>query len=183
MIYPVLGFDSKNMFFKIFLTKKILNSVSTRNDRCEALPQITCLMRLMYQEILARYGCESYYVTNGTYLNDLKKPNVTFCNKSEHQDIRKNLYESGYFAQLHHSCTKACIQSMYSMLPQTFMHPNSNSTVEIVYGDPNVEVNKHTISYEIQSLIGEVGGTLGLTLGLSGFSISAIMLSFLRKIF
>jgi hypothetical protein len=47
----------------------------------------------------------------------------------------------------------------------------NTSEVFIQLADPIVEYNIDSISYDMQSLIGEVGGTLGLTLGLSIFSL------------
>ena len=45
------------------------------------------------------------------------------------------------------------------------------STIELVLASPIVEYNIDSISYDLQSLIGEIGGTLGLTLGLSIYSL------------
>jgi hypothetical protein len=57
----------------------------------------------------------------------------------------------------------------------------SSSEFKIKLEDPIVEYNIDYISYDIQSLIGEVGGTLGLTIGLSGFSIIELMIWLMQK--
>ena len=46
-----------------------------------------------------------------------------------------------------------------------------NPLIELVFASPIVEYNIDSISYDLQSLIGEIGGTLGLTLGLSIYSL------------
>ncbi len=60
---------------------------------------------------------------------------------------------------------------------------DSDTQVDILFTDPIVEYNINSISYDGQSLIGEIGGTLGLTLGLSGFSLVDFLLLGMRKIF
>ena len=47
----------------------------------------------------------------------------------------------------------------------------NDSSITIQYGNPYLQVIKDSVSYDLQSLIGEVGGTLGLLLGLSFLSI------------
>ena len=56
------------------------------------------------------------------------------------------------------------------------------SELYVRYGDPIVEYNTDAISYDLQSLIGEVGGTLGLTIGLSGYSFVALIIGILRML-
>ena len=45
-----------------------------------------------------------------------------------------------------------------------------------------VEYSTDYISYDMQSLIGEVGGTLGLTVGLSFFYICELLIDFFKYI-
>ena len=59
----------------------------------------------------------------------------------------------------------------------------SNQTrFAIMYEDPTVEHHIAHVSYDLQSLLGEIGGTLGLTLGLSLSSISDYFTFLLRKL-
>ena len=58
---------------------------------------------------------------------------------------------------------------------------NLNPVLNIKLKDPNVLTIVDSYSYDFQSLIGEVGGTLGLFLGLSMFSFVGFIEYILRK--
>ena len=59
----------------------------------------------------------------------------------------------------------------------------NDSSLTIQYGNPYMQVIKDSVSYDLQSLIGEVGGTLGLLLGLSFLSIFDLLEHFLNICF
>ena len=65
---------------------------------------------------------------------------------------------------------QACVQTKFSVAVDKSVD-NDNSLFVVTYGDPMVERHSGFISYDQWSLIGEVGGVLGLTLGVSGLSI------------
>ena len=58
-----------------------------------------------------------------------------------------------------------------------------NSELKIRLKTPNVLNIADSYSYDFQSLIGEVGGTLGLFLGLSMFSFVGFIEYILRKLY
>ena len=49
------------------------------------------------------------------------------------------------------------------------------------YHNPIIEHHFSYVSYDAQTLIGEIGGTLGLTLGLSGLTVIDVISSFLNR--
>ena len=49
------------------------------------------------------------------------------------------------------------------------------SKITLAFQDPIVETTSEFINYDLQSLISEVGGVLGLTLGLSGVSLTRMI--------
>ena len=55
-----------------------------------------------------------------------------------------------------------------------------NSRLHVNLSDPIVEYNIDAISYDLQSLVGEIGGTLGLTIGLSFLSFSEYLIPFMK---
>jgi hypothetical protein len=57
-----------------------------------------------------------------------------------------------------------------------------DTVIKVQYLDPIVEYNIDSINYDLQSMIGEVGGTLGLTLGLSGLSLVQMVFYLIRKL-
>ena len=75
-----------------------------------------------------------------------------------------------------HPSKQACNQTRYTLDFTTsgwtdISNVPSKAKLRIVYSNPIVEYNTDSISYDLQSLIGEIGGTLGLTIGLSFFSL------------
>ena len=59
--------------------------------------------------------------------------------------------------------------------------PVGNSCLDLSYGNPYVEKIVTEAGYSIQSLVGEVGGTIGMTFGLSGLALSHILIKTLVR--
>ena len=76
---------------------------------------------------------------------------------------------------------QACTQSKY-FIETIFTTQPKKPNLMIEYKDPMVQYSTDYISYDILSLIGEVGGTLGLTIGLSFFNISELVIDFIKYI-
>ena len=60
------------------------------------------------------------------------------------------------------------------------LRKSMNSRLHVNLSDPIVEYNIDAISYDLQSLVGEIGGTLGLTIGLSFLSFSEYLIQFMK---
>ena len=66
------------------------------------------------------------------------------------------------------------------MVKKTVHYVDSTNVVWITFSNPEV-ANYHTyISYDLTSLIGEVGGILGLTLGVSALTFFELLLNCIR---
>ena len=78
-----------------------------------------------------------------------------------------------------------CKRSLYNLesLSTNERIDGIHSTLHIKLKSPNVLNIVDSYSYDFQSFIGEVGGTLGLFLGLSMFSIVEFIEYFLRKLY
>ena len=59
--------------------------------------------------------------------------------------------------------------------------PVGNSCLDLYYDNPYVEKIVTEAGYSFQSLVGEVGGTIGMTFGLSGLALSHILIKTLRR--
>ena len=88
------------------------------------------------------------------------------------------------FTSHEESCPKwpKCKRSLYNMESLSTKEKPGASTLQIKLKSPNVLNIADSYSYDIQSFIGEVGGTLGLFLGLSMFSIVEFIEYILRKL-
>ena len=77
------------------------------------------------------------------------------------------------------SCNRTVFDSMIEMHPKEVKEDLSSVTIQ--YVNPYIQVIKDSGSYDMQSLIGEVGGTLGLLLGFSFISIFDLFESVLKS--
>ena len=68
--------------------------------------------------------------------------------------------------------------SMYGVVKDYTKTPSSEVTIQ--YANPMVEYHQEVITYDFQSLIGEIGGTLGMTIGLSFLCICEWFIDFLK---
>ena len=73
----------------------------------------------------------------------------------------------------------ACKTTKYLASLQEFDTNNDFSTVQIMYEDQEVEHYTSFINYDSINLISEIGGILGLTLGISALS----MMNYIEKVF
>ncbi len=76
---------------------------------------------------------------------------------------------------------KQCLTTMYSLDFSIAKHNNENTTEILMKLATPVMHVEDVKSYDAQSLIGEVGGTLGLTLGLSAKSAVDVLMFFVEK--
>ena len=76
-------------------------------------------------------------------------------------------------------CNRTVFDSVIEMQPKEVK--NDLASVTIQYVNPYIQVIKDSSSYDMQSLIGEVGGTLGLLLGFSFISIFDLFESVLKS--
>ena len=77
-----------------------------------------------------------------------------------------------------------CGRSMYkTTLTREYGGKFGNTVLKIQLENPNILTIVDSYSYDIQSFVGEVGGTLGLFLGLSVFSFVEFAEYLLRKMY
>ena len=109
-----------------------------------------------------------------------------YCNISVHLEFNQTYPE--LFLKYSSTCTSSqgCIQTNYIIdTSEDFnvQHGFDSSTIKVSINKPIVEYYIEEISYDFQSLVGEVGGTLGLTVGLSFLSISDWAMTLIKSYF
>ena len=108
------------------------------------------------------------------------------CNISVHLEFNQTYPE--LFLKYSSTCisSQGCIQTNYiidSSEDFKAKYGLHSSTIKISINKPIVEYYIEEISYDFQSLVGEVGGTLGLTVGLSFLSISDWAMTVIKSYF
>ena len=127
--------------------------------------------------IMTKFNCILPWTTNERYkfcpIID-KKQNQTYA------DIVTTWHDN--FLHNEKNCPKwpKCKRFLYKM--DLFPNDVDDTSLTIKLTDPNILTILDGYSYDLQSFIGEVGGTLGLFLGLSMFSIIEFIEYVLRKL-
>ena len=168
---------------KIFkLSKKVVNSISTRKSPCQKYAKTTCILRHMNTFYHDKYQCQIAFIKDYINMESLNQ----HCNISVHLEFNQTYPE--LFLKYSSTCTSSqgCIQTNYiidSSENFNIKHVKDPSTIKITINKPIVEYYIEEISYDFQSLVGEVGGTLGLTVGLSFLSISDWAMTLIKSYF
>ena len=153
----------------------------TRKWPCTKNSQATCHDIEAYKMLIKRFKCKISFFDFGPHLkNLLKKHILPECNQTV---LREAM---GIFVGTKmKNClsTSVCETTKFSLSLQEYEMPKDSApTFSISFQDPEIE-NHHTrISYDVLSLIGEIGGVLGLTLGLSVFSFVGSCISIFQSI-
>ena len=194
LIYKSYFIKSKGFISHISITKKIIESISTKKRPCQMFAKKTCTMRYIFQHFLDTYACYIVLNYDGLHLKDLKESTIGFCNVTIHEIFKEKYNDLSQ--QFDGLCPSrlACKQTKYYStirdLPsysfkfsyKSFKLIIPKSQIYVHLSDPMVEYSMDYISYDLQSLIGEVGGTLGLTIGLSFLSISEWLFQFMKYV-
>ena len=98
------------------------------------------------------------------------------------------MWEENYYAYRKQECPQMprCKRSIYKLAikPNMYVsHSSYGAALKIQLDSPNVYTMEDSIAYDLQSLIGEVGGTLGLFLGLSTMSFIDLIEFIFQKLF
>ena len=82
-------------------------------------------------------------------------------------------------------CTELpkCKRPIYKIDIQTEDYGGTNALVTVQLESPNVLNIVDSYAYDLQSLVGEVGGTLGLFLGLSSYSLVEFVAFVIERLF
>ena len=175
-IHPRMAIEMKTKYW-IRIKKKIIKGIHTQHSKCSQFSYKTCLEVFHQKRIESKYGCDATFLFNASHL---QISNLTQCPKLVTLEILKEMLQSQENVS---DCQirQACHQTKYTINVEK---NKSNTTfLGILYEDPVVEHHNAYRSYDGQSLLGEIGGTLGLTLGLSLSSINDYIDLFFQKLF
>lgn len=161
------------------LAKNVKKGYSTKSKPCqEDYAQKTCAMRKINQYYMDNFNCTILFIKDGLNMSS----GYDYCNISLHVHFYKHFDEmfndNLVFCPSIRSCTH--IDYMLSV-SSNIKTPGNPSVIGIEFYKPVVEYYIEEISYDFQSLIGEVGGTMGLTVGLSFLSIFEWILDIFKK--
>ena len=190
--YVPLSFsDNINKALKVEIKKKINCRESTRAVPCVKYEQKTCQSIEKHQAIFEKFGCSIPILYSGQHL-DSNNDNTYYCNSSSVQhldnvipkDVSNCSYDvtpevlqfyvnqsldlnKGSNCSMAQTCKNVRFISNYKV-DETWIE--NKTLVFVVFESPEVEYYNSYVSYNWMSLLADIGGMLGLTLGASVFT-------------
>ena len=172
---------------QIKLSKISMNSINTEEAPCvsQSMPiRRVCKLKMAEDIFLKKYNCtlpfmDSEHIQLCPIIDQSR--NETYADLAEY-------FEHMIDYPQHHGieCLQIpkCKRSLYKIRVRSMDKKNpSQSRVKIQLENLYVQTIEDSIAYDLQSLIGEVGGTLGLFLGLSTYSFVEFLVLLINKMF
>ena len=176
--YLQLPSISNKMFkaFRIKMRKKVSKRESTENVPCTQYDQETCKNIEDNKRILNTFNCRMPILYQGHYLDHLFSDDIPLCDNS--------LIEQALDLIMEERCERTRSQrcewkEYFASLNVEETYRENKTLVTVLFETPKVEYHNTYISYDLLSLIGEVGGILGLTIGASGMTLFDLILQYL----
>ena len=166
---------TKNTHNRIEIQKKINKRVSTRESPCVQYEYNTCRNIEENKLALDKFNCQIPILYFGHHLDHLIPRKTHNCS----QNVTKMAIS--LFKNRKSDCTRlqACENKRYTATYKSWNRKDNKTMVIVAFENPEVEYHNTYISYGLLSLVGEVGGTLGLTLGASIMTLLDIILQHL----
>ena len=178
--HPVLLFSEKTKKqHSIDIRKRVNKREATRRVPCTQYERKTCKNIENNKLILEAYDCAIPILYGGQHLDYFIHKEISNCsNKVTLQALewitneKVNLNNKGN-CTLMQTCKNTRFTSKHE-IQETYVE--KKTVVWIAFENPEVEYHNTYVSYGLISLIGEVGGILGLTLGASASTVLETLL-------
>lgn len=152
----------------INLGKKISRQAPTRKSPSTQLEYKTCQNIEDNEIVLDKFNCRIPILYQGPHLDDITPHKTQNCS----DEAIKEVFDLILSKQSKCSRTQTCQMTRFSSTYNTSKSWVENKTIVYIANKyPEVVYHNTYVSYDLLSLIGKVGGILGLMLGASGLSL------------
>ena len=157
----------------ILFSKMIERNVSTKKRPCYRSYPRTCRERKLYWKIMEKFNCHVPFLYSGYHLETYFKRALVNCT----DDDLKTIMEFWESEKTSCKLGQMCYTEKYSFLVEKFdISYRSNKSEVLVSLKENLVKHRETyVNYNFQSLVSEIGGILGITLGASAFSLVQVL--------
>lgn len=170
--HPWFPLNSDASGWDLSLNKRFVSWEQTKKKPCGQQPRLTCIDIKVNQMIADTYQCKLGYVYQRGPTYHLEKhvtgyTDLPICKRS----VVKQILRSNITWETNDKCKigSPCDRVKFS----TFAYKHKNpSTFRVRFSDVEVEHYTTYISYTLPSLIGELGGYMGMFLGFSGVTLA-----------
>ena len=174
---PRLGLSPVSSFY-FTIKKTILNSLPTKNYKCVKNHFLTCLVNTLAKDIKDKFNCSiPFFEKNSKTKVCSNKIILDIIKIIQFQVINSNgTYGPCIFG-------KPCQDMIYSITNRNIAYDKSHLETYIKYENSLIEIIEDAYSYPFISIFAELGGVLGMLLGLSFFGIFEIIIERLKHFF
>ena len=149
---------------KVELRKKIITRESTRKAPCVIYEPKTCQSIEDNKSILERFHCSIPFLNSGQHLNDFIPKGTPDCGYQVTLEALDFISKKESNCAISRTCENTRFTSNYKVEETWF---EDKTMIYVTFENPEVEYHQSYISYDFISLVGEIGGILGITLGAS----------------
>jgi hypothetical protein len=162
---------------KFDLKKKTNRRETTRKVPCSQYEYNTCQNSEDNQLILDNFHCRIPILYSGQHLDDLIPKEVLNCSHDVTMEALAFIMEKESKCEQSITCEMTRYTSIYEV-GETWQE--NKSLIWVAFKNPEVEFHNTYVNYNLISLVGEVGGILGLTLGASTLTLLELIFQHLR---
>ena len=160
------------------LKKKMNRRESTRRVPCVQYEYNTCQSIEDNQLILEKFNCHIPILYSGQHLDNLIPKDMLNCSQEAIKEGLELILKKETKCKQTQTCEMTRFTSTYTIEKNNWV--GSNTMIWISFANPEVEDHHTYVSYDLISLIGEIGGILGLTLGASTLTLFELLFQHLH---
>ena len=185
--------EGEDIYYADIRLEKITKTLWKENYECKEITMdeyFDCVTRVMKDS--ARQLCRTPYTQTMVGNDEEYLKTLTWCTSKEDREVAvQNMTRSLVWVAFdtykgNHVCHKPCSRTFYEpttkVVHGTPAEFNSIGTpVYVYYSDSSVKIDEDVLVYDNDGLVSAIGGTLGLFLGVSIFSMASKILKILCK--
>ena len=161
---PLRFSDKIKKAHKVELRKKIIMRESTRKAPCVMYDPKTCQSIEDNKLVFERFHCSIPFLNSGQHLNHLIPKGAPNCSYQVTLEALDFIPKKETNCVISRTCANTRFTSNYKVAETWF---EDKTMIYVTFENPEVEYHQSYISYDFISLVGEIGGILGITLGAS----------------
>ena len=169
-LHPVIWLDTNEISDTYVSYKKIyIERYRSKNDPCLENSIEACKSLKSYQKFIQDVRCHIPILNIGKHMEVLYSENLMNCSKKQ---ILAYFEDPRYKQKCKNQ--QVCKTYKYHYMEKKYEYNGNGkneTSVRFILQDPEVEHYHTAPDYDLQSLISEIGGVLGITLGASGLSL------------
>ena len=168
--YLALSFANKiKKAHMVDLRKKIIKRESTRIFPCAKYERKTCQSIVDNKSILERFNCSIPILYSGQHLDTIIPKGTANCSSQVTLEALDSILKKESTCTISQTCESTRFTKIQNV-EETWVE--NKAMISVKFENPEVEYHQSYISYDFISLVGEIGGILGITLGASALTLS-----------